>query len=686
MTKNNIFAQFLTCIMLALAVLIPLFFLPFTNDLFDTNKRFLFVGTALLAVLLSGIYTMIKKEVRLTRTPWTIPVALFGVSTFVSILFVSQNKVAAFLGMGGMYLAFSALFIAATSLIRKNFTNSLIGALSFAGLIVTFTSIVDRFGFNIINSLNNSFNLALPTDAHFFITGSPLFSVFFLGLVALMLGVRLLQKKQDASKRVMSIVFTVACVIGILVNGESLLPGRATQPRFLSLLDSWSVTTDVLKTPVNAAFGVGTDSYQNAYSIFKPARANQSPLWFVRFGNARNSVLELLTTHGIFGVFAWIFILLTTLRLIKTAQDEQLALGVGSLALELILLFFPPNILMIGLLCVFLVAWSVSLKEKGIHTMESAISLFAYADLIQSPALTRVTKGQPLFARGFAILLLLVSLVGFYGLSRAYMGEYWFNRSLVAAQKGQGKETYDAAVKAILANPFMENYHRTFAVTNLSLAQAISQNKEPSDADKQNVITLVQQAIAQAKIATTLDPVNTANWDALTNIYQSLVGSADGAIQWTVASYIEQIKTDPGNPQLRFNLGSFYRSQGNDDLALKLFDQSTQLKPDYANSYFNMADIYKKRGDKQNELVSLQTTLTLIKPEQEGYSGVKARYDELVADLTREQQEAQQKTQTPVATPKPTATPTPTPKVEQVTLPENAGLDTNTQVPEVPQQ
>jgi tetratricopeptide (TPR) repeat protein len=675
MTKFN-FSSAVESIILVLAFLLPIFFFPVTADLFDINKRFLFMFATAILLLLGGVHVIVKREVKLTRSPWTRPLFLFGAATLATILLISPNKIASLLGNGGMYLSFVLFIVAASNLIEKNFTKKLLNALSFSAVAITLTTLFDRFGTSISAILNSAFKLNIPEGTKFFITGSPLFSVFFLGVVGLMLIIRFLQTRGE-KQSFTSIVFAAICLVGVLVNGEGLLPGRPTHPQFLSVLDSWSVATDVLKTPMNAVLGVGTDSYANAFSIFRPLRVNQSPIWFVRFNNARNSPLELLATQGILGTATWALVLITSLRLIRTAREEQLALGLGTLAIELLLLFFPPNIMLVSMLAIFIVAWTASLKEKKIHTSETTLSLFALADFSQLSNSTGVNRGQKFVAGGFGVLVSLVALVSLYGLGRAYAAEFFFNRSLVSAAAGNGKDTYDFAVKAIVANPFMENYHRAFAITNLSLAQGLSQKKDLNDTEKQNIITLVQQAIQQAKVATSLDPLNTANWDTLSTIYSALVGSAEGAGEWTIAAFVEQIKTDPANPQPRFTLGTIYRQLGNDDMALQLFQQATQLKPDFANAYFNMADIYKKRGDKANELAMLKATLALITPEQAGYQTVKSRIEEL--------ESSQGKTDNKTSV-KPAATPSPAPVIDPVALPGDAGLPATNVVPEVPQQ
>lgn len=667
-------------LVLGFAFLFPIFFSPLSTDLFDYNKRLLLLVISLVLTALWGVQVVVKKEARITRTPWTIPMAGFALSALATILVVSSNKVAALLGTGGFYISVGLFFLAATSLLQKGFSKKLINVLSASGLAVALLTLIDKFGVNLNQLVNNAFGLSQPTTGGFAITGSPLFTVFFLGVCILMLVTRLLQKHTPATTKLSHGIFAAIMTVSMVLALIGILPGKPGQPQFLSTLDSWSIATDVMKNPITAVLGAGTDSYANAFSMFRPVRLNQTPTWFIRFNNARDAALELLTTQGVVGFVVFALLIIAVLRTLGAARGDELPIAIGVLACVGILLFFPPSALVISLLLVLLVAWAVSLKEHGIRTRESGFSLYAYT--------SGGTRSQFAFAQILGVIVTLVSGFGLVEVARAYRAEVIFNRGIQAAAKNQARDTYQYTMDAVVANPYMENYHRAFAMTNLTLAQGLAQKKDATDQDKQNALTLIQQSIQQAKIAAALDPNNSANWDTLSTVYQALIGAAQDADSWTVAAMVQEIQTDPSNPQLRFNLASVYRSIGNNDQALSLFQQAAQLKSDYANAYYNMADIYQKKGDKQNQLVMLAQTLQLLKPEASDYGSVKQQVENLQKELQSAASSNANATPAPSAKPKatPVATPVATPDTtNQVNLPTDAGM-TPSPVPEVPQQ
>jgi tetratricopeptide (TPR) repeat protein len=133
------------------------------------------------------------------------------------------------------------------------------------------------------------------------------------------------------------------------------------------------------------------------------------------------------------------------------------------------------------------------------------------------------------------------------------------------------------------------------------------------------------------------------------------------------------------------------------DQATRLLEQAVQLKPDYANAYFNLADIAKEVKKEPQQLAYLDKTLTLIKQDDPQYEKIKVEADALRKKLgDAASAAAAEQSATPSATPKPTATPRPqtieatesaTPRVTTpVNLSEDAGIASASAIPEVPQE
>jgi tetratricopeptide (TPR) repeat protein len=223
--------------------------------------------------------------------------------------------------------------------------------------------------------------------------------------------------------------------------------------------------------------------------------------------------------------------------------------------------------------------------------------------------------------------ILMIALA--YYTTRVYAAEVAFANSLRAAQQNDGNQTYQLQQLAIRRNPRVSAYHRTYALTNLNLANAIAAQGELSDQDRANIAQLIQQSIREAKNAVSLDQRNAANWETLATIYRNLINVAQNSEQWTIASYLQAIQTDPINPRLRLELGGVYFGLTQYDQAIRLFQQATELKPDWANAYFNLAMAHKEKNELQLALVNMQQVVQLLDPESPDMARAQEELNEL---------------------------------------------------------
>jgi tetratricopeptide (TPR) repeat protein len=276
-----------------------------------------------------------------------------------------------------------------------------------------------------------------------------------------------------------------------------------------------------------------------------------------------------------------------------------------------------------------------------------------------------------------AVLLIVSSGVVLYFSGRAYAAEVAFKQSLDAAAKNDGLATYNAQRQTLMLNPFSPRYHRAYAATNLALANSLASNKDLTEQDKQNIAQLIQQAIREAKIAVTLEPNNTANWENLTLVYRSLINAAEGADQWTIAALSQAILSDPVNPALRVDLGGIYYALGRYDQAIRLFQQAAELKPDYANAFYNLSHAYLMKKEIVLAYDNMRQTLSLTPADSADYAKAKGELEELAKQLPKTEAQTAPETVAPARTQLQVPSPAPSPAAP-VTLPADAGPENAT--------
>jgi len=321
-----------------------------------------------------------------------------------------------------------------------------------------------------------------------------------------------------------------------------------------------------------------------------------------------NYYLHLLTTVGILGLLSFGYLVW---KIIKTRPSLSIIHYPLSI-IFILLLFLPANFLLLFILFVLLALLALQLPAKE-HSESSKIVPWA-----------------------IFIPTILVVIIGLYLVGRTYAAEIYFKKSLNASMKNDGTSVYNNQVKAIALNPYNDVYRIAYSQTNLALANSLAANPPAgglSDQDRQNITSLVQQAIREAKFAVSLNKNKIINWENLGQIYRQLVNFAQGADQWTIASFRQAANLDPANPNLKLNIGGIYYSLGDYDEAIRWFQQSIDIKPNFANGYYNLAAAYREKGDFKKAHEAMQITLNLVPSNSEDYNKARTELDDLAKKI-----------------------------------------------------
>lgn len=568
------------------AFLFPLVFLPILTNWFDTVKPFLLLVLAVITVILILARANLAKKIVLTRSAFDLPILILPVLTLVSA-WLTANRTQSFLGEPVFYIALGLLFFAITTVVSKEKQ-----VLNFIKIILLSGGLLS------IYSVGQMVAKApfLPSSP----TGSSITQLAFLA-VLFPLGLGLyLKTKNWLSKILFSLI-----LLGIFIGIYGLIK---SPPPLLSPDAGWKIAAGAMgQSPLTAIFGVGSGNYSDAFTAYRPAILNAAPSWNLRFLAGANYYLYLLTTFGLAGlaVFLWLagkFLGLARKRL-DLATTSPLEKGMlASLILSLVILLIIPGPQTL------LVAFFVILAL-----------LIAHFKSLDNPSLAReqiINLPENVLVRG--VLPLIVLAVAVYFLRsplNSLLGSYFFHQSENAATQNQGVQTYNLQIQAINADPTNDSYHAVYAQTNLALANSLASSTNSaqlSDQQKQAVTQLVQQAIREGRNAAALAPNRAANWENLFLIYRSLINFAQGADQWALASINQAIAFDPTNPQLKLELGGLYFTGQNYQLAAQAFAQAVNLKPDLANSHYNLAQALKNLKFNDQAVAELQTVAGLI--------------------------------------------------------------------------
>lgn len=121
------------------------------------------------------------------------------------------------------------------------------------------------------------------------------------------------------------------------------------------------------------------------------------------------------------------------------------------------------------------------------------------------------------------------------------------------------------------------------------------------------------------------------------SVYRSISGVAQNALSFSLEAYSQAIQRDPLNPSLRLNAGNIYYTAKNYDLAIRFFTDAINLKPDYANAYYNLTIALREKGDLQNAQAVAQQLVTLVQKNNDANSlkAANALVDDIKARIAK---------------------------------------------------
>lgn len=649
--------------------LLPLFFLPITSEFYEFNKNFLLIAASATLLLLLAVNFVVDRQVKILRSPFGLPLLAILVSWLLSTVLRSPNRVDALMdpGQTGTILALCIFFMTAINFVRSRkemeiLAYSLIASLGVLGL----TAVLWGSGL-MPKMLPASFlKSALWTP-----TGSPISTI-----VALVAGLPFVVTLLAREKKLTLVSGFLALTLLLQVAGAGLIGWQLLKPEnrplFLSQQAGWSIALEAAKQ--SPLLGTGPSTFLYDFTQFRPVSYNLSSNWAFRFSNSSNYYLQLLATVGFLGLAAYLFLVarsyMVLVKSLRGAHNPEAPLSrimaiAGTASATLLFasqLFVPASVVSMALSIMFLVIATVALKQAG-----SSLVTEANIDIVAGNSTGYRSPLLPWISLVFALLLIVPSL---YLAARVYAGEIYFQNALVAAGANDGKKTYDTLLLAMRQNPYRDAYRVIYSQTNLLLANSIAGNKNLTEADRTTVTQLIQQSIQEAKNAVALNPAKVSNVENLATIYRNLLNLAQGADQWTVASYRQAITLDPVNPNLRIAMGGVLYSLKSYDDAITFFQQAADLKPDLANAYYNLSSAYEQKGDNQKAYNAMQNVVQLVDKSSADYTKATQQLDALRQKLGS----AAPANQTSAATPSTLTTPAPIPSAAvspKIALPAN---------------
>jgi tetratricopeptide (TPR) repeat protein len=575
----------------------PFFFLPLALEWFEQAK-IVFVSVMFGLVVAKFLLTNIFGKKQQIVSTIIDKYLLFVLASVCVSAFLSSNqwllRIPSLLAEPVQFFSLTVVFFVITNTVKKMdqwkmaatlLTWSIVGIGTISSIQIL-VGLLTRF----IPPLR-TFVLANPLLVNFSPTGGLFIEASLLVLV-LPLIVGLYNQKQSKKSKTAHTVLLVSSIISIVAIGWMLFVSR---PILMDHDTARKIATGVLgKSYLSALFGLGPNNYVSAFSQYRGVDYNLTSLWDKSFATSSNlwfyllTIGGLVTTAGMAGLTLKIGSFVRSRLKEVTDWEKYLFASLGILVV--VSLFFPMSYLVLFTAYVLL---GLTFSYYHIEKIGQATK-----ELDLTRPVTFEVLGAVMILAGLSV----------YGQTVAMAGDIYFRKSLEASSKNLGIETYNLQIKASQTTPWKDSYRVSLSQTNLALADSLAAKKGLSDQEKQTIVQLVQQALAESRNAVALNPSSSVNLSNLANVYRSLINFAQGSDQWAIQTQLLATTLNPFDPRLRLELGGTYFSLGDFQNAAQNFGQAIQLKPDYANAHYNLAQALKQLKIFDRALSELQTT------------------------------------------------------------------------------
>lgn len=619
--RENKFNAFFGWVLLTTVFLLPLFFWPqLTSPLINSKLLILLFFT-----LIGGLFfigkSVHKQAFELIKSPFVIPLLVFGLIVLISSLANYQYPLKQLMGMGGAYLSLVGVVLLAPSLIEEKTSKLFAKTINLSVAALGLLSILQAFGFGIGPLIGRLSHLEIPNSLAFSPSGAAFISIQLFTVV--LLGNFFDHKKLFSSflLKVTSLIILIALVL----NLRAVLPGGEARFQSLSLSDSVALVTNSMTFTKSALLGYGPESYGNAYNILKPIWINGSDYWRFTFDSGFNLPLTMAVSLGLIGTIAYLFFMLQLgISLKKSSGSVFLRSFLAGILLWQ--LFSPVNPLMWGLLAI---ATSLLVFDQQNEYKKIKFSVHQLGDLLNH---NKWVQSRKYLFWGTTITALILLTAAVFTTGKVALAYHWLHRGSVSISQNDAYAAYEHHQQAKNLAPELDFIRRNSAALNLQLAVALSNKADISSVEQEQVLQLVNQAIREARAAVILDPANYQNWLMLAQIYLQLIDTTDQAFQEAFNALAKAVAVNPNNPEIRLMLGELFFKTGKNQDAAVFFGQAVERKANLAIAHYYLARALEA-NEQLNEARAAYTSFLLLTDKES--ADYKAVEDELNALLQR---------------------------------------------------
>lgn len=638
-----------------LIVLLPLFFIPYSQFPIETSKGLLLVIGLVISIIFWIAARLSEGKISLPKSWFLFSSLGLLLAFFLSALFSSSQGVSFFgimMDIGTFYFMLSAvLLMFASSVILKNIKNA---SIVFWGLIIssavlfifqgahifwpdllslgvlggktdnvfgTWNALGLFAGFSVMMSLfvveffqiskTLKWFLGILIVLSLLLSATVNFSLIWilLGIFSLIIFVYKISlsfsarslpaegEVEETKKRHFPILSFAVVLISLLFFMSSQFIGGFLPDRLglinLEVKPSFSATMSVTGQALwqNPVFGAGPNKFAEVWAIYKPQVINATQFWNTSFSFGSGLLPTFASTTGFVGILAWLVFLV----LFIFAGIRSIFSSIKRNMNWEVVMFFVASFYL------FVASFFYS---AGLSIFLLA---FAFAGIFIGLSFSVRSSGEMTISfledprkSFFSILLLVVLMIllaaaGFKYVEKfasvSYFGKTFSSTSMVEAE--------NSIARALVLNQ-NDLYLRAYTQVYLTKINSLVSKEASSlsEADKASLQTSLDQAINGAQLAINYNPNNYFNFTALGAVYNTagLLGVKE-AYDKAIEAYKSASNLNPLNPEIKLAIAQAFFSSQRIKEARDYTKEALSLKPNYLEALIVASQIEKNDGN-----------------------------------------------------------------------------------------
>ncbi len=655
--------------LVAFFLVFPILFLPVFGDAYNLPKTLflLIISAAMTIIWLADNFR--RKAFSITITPFLSALFFLSLVIGLSVWFASGNYHISLLGLPTNFFLAFLFFVAATSY----YGSKQVVKTSLIALVLASTVLSILFVYQFFDLLPSVVPWAVLKNNKLWTPAGGIFEVLFYAVSSLIISFVFAWQERHEVKKIAYFLATALSALAAGVVVYALFGGAGADYvwQHLPIRTSWVIALEVVKN--YPLLGVGPGMFITAFNRFRDVGFNLTPNWNNKFFNSANTPFNFLSELGFLGLAGWLVFWWLVLKLVLNNWKRSVN-DPSAKSLSMILIFsfiyqlLVPASGLIWVMIIMLLALYIIIGQD--------MQLSFISRLLVSLETAVIRHSQSLGYRSGMILNTMVGLIILiiFGLNSAILVRYAqaeqaYANSIKASNQNDVRDLLNNLNLAIQRYPWLTKYHINVAQIHSNIIASLLKKdpKELTDDDKKQLQASIQVALSQARIAVKLNPADADTWAFLARTYSKIIGLAKGADGWAIDTYRQALVLNPVDPILRTELAGLLYSLNQTDEALSQARLATQSKVDYANAWYNMSLIYRKKKDYPQAFAAMQrvwVTLPFNSPDRQKAQSELDELKKKVQEMQQQQQQQQQQPnqpQPPAQQASPTLAPLPTP-------------------------